>query len=60
HAVRLTKIEGGKGRREVDLIVVMKDRISRVQKKTQEYSSQLKRCQASLDKKTEGWFRKIF
>ena len=33
---------------------------SRVQKKTQEYSSQLKRCQASLDKKTEGWFRKIF
>ena len=27
HAVRLTKIEGGKGRREVDLIVVMKDRI---------------------------------
>ena len=33
---------------------------SRVQKKTQEYSSQLKECQASLDKKTEGWFRKIF
>ena len=27
HAVRLTKIEGGKSRREVDLIVVMQDRI---------------------------------
>ena len=33
---------------------------SRVQKKTEQYSIQLKKCQASLDKKTESWFRKIF
>lgn len=33
HGVRLTKIEGGKGRREVDLIVVMTDRILLVEVK---------------------------
>ncbi len=32
----------------------------RVQQKTEQYSTQLKKCQASLDKKTDSWFRKIF
>ncbi len=39
HAVRLTKIEGGKSRREVDLIAVMQDRLVLIEVKISKESS---------------------